>query len=259
LAGPAEEATPTQDSPVVFASQPAEITALAPEIDSPSQRSPVAENDEIVHDSQENGPTIVAEEADAELAAPVAAMSASTSQDVVQDVQAEPEADEEDEEDAVDDDGDVDGDVDMEAQFNFTKLLAHRWVGNAIELKVGWHGSAPTWEPETNLHEDAPDALFAYWRAQGGRPENPNDPGLYDIFAIREHAKNRARLLVEWTGYPPEENTWVSRKVLEETAPELVAEYWKSVKPVSKPAGRKPAAKRVSKPSAPKRVSRRNK
>ena len=65
-----------------------------------------------------------------------------------------------------------------------TSLLAHRWSGDEIEIKVGWRGSEATWEPEATLHHDAPDALFAYWRAQGGRPENPRDAGLYDIFAI---------------------------------------------------------------------------
>ena len=122
-----------------------------------------------------------------------------------------------------------DDDDDDEPQYDFTRLTDHRWSGDQLEIKVEWHASEATWEPETNLHADAPDALFRYWQAKGGRPVNPRDPELYDIFAIRKHNKNSSRMLVEWTGYPPSENCWVSRKVLEETAPEMVAEYRKSL------------------------------
>jgi hypothetical protein len=111
--------------------------------------------------------------------------------------------------------------------FNFTNILDHRWAGNAaIELRIDWHRTEPSWESETALHRDAPDALFAYWKRQGGRPENPKDPGLYDIFAIREHSRDRSRLRIEWTGFPPSDCTWEPSKVVEKTAPELVEEYW---------------------------------
>lgn len=148
-------------------------------------------------------------------------------------VARDPVHDDDDAADDAEDDTETAKDTDEE-MFTFTNLLAHRWSGDEIEMEVDWHGSEPTWELEMNLHRDAPDALFAYWRAQGGRPENPRDPGLYDIFAIRKHSRNRLRLLVEWTGYPPEDNTWESRKMLEETAPEVLAEYWESVKPTLK-------------------------
>lgn len=127
--------------------------------------------------------------------------------------------------------GERDYDSDNYQQYTFTKLLNYRWVpdDNAIELEVQWHNDESTWEPETNLHRDAPDALFRFWAAQGGRPDNPREPGLFDIFAIRGHSRNRQSLLVEWTGYPPSENCWVSRKVLHETAPEVVDDYMRNI------------------------------
>jgi hypothetical protein len=54
---------------------------------------------------------------------------------------------------------------------------------------------------------------------------------MFDIHAIREHSKDRKKLLVEWVGYGPKDATWVPRAVVEETAPDVVAEYWKTVKP----------------------------
>lgn len=80
------------------------------------------------------------------------------------------------------------------------------------------------------MHSDAPDALFEYWESQGGRPTNPQDPDMYHIFAIKKHSKDRKRLLVEWVGYGPKDATWAPRSQIEETAPEVVADYWKIVK-----------------------------
>lgn len=127
-------------------------------------------------------------------------------------------------------DENLDPEEETPEQFNFTNLLAHRWVGNEIEVKVAWHKDHPTWEPETNIHHDAADALFKYWKSQGGHPENPNNPGLYNIFAIRKHSKDRRRLFVEWTGYEASESSWVSTKMVRDTAPDVVAAYWLSLK-----------------------------
>ncbi|KAF4504147.1 hypothetical protein G6O67_008758 [Ophiocordyceps sinensis] len=114
-------------------------------------------------------------------------------------------------------------------EFPFKRLIKHRWVGDsmAMEIQVEWDGGVKTWEPETNLHADALSSLLQYWVGQGGRPTNPADPEMYDIFAVRRHSPDRKRLFVEWTGYSPKEASWVSCRAVEETAPELLAEYWR--------------------------------
>ncbi|GAB0138185.1 hypothetical protein EsDP_00006428 [Epichloe bromicola] len=117
-----------------------------------------------------------------------------------------------------------------ETEYAFEKFARHRWAGNSIEIQVEWQDGDATWEQEAVLHQDAPDALLEYWESQGGRPTNPDDPDLFDIHAIRRHSKDRKKLLVEWVGYGPKEATWVPRASVEETAPEVVAQYWESVK-----------------------------
>nr|UWK20106.1 chromo domain containing protein [Trichoderma decipiens] len=116
-------------------------------------------------------------------------------------------------------------------EYGFKRFIGHRWVGDSIEIHVEWDSSETTWEPETNLHEDAPEALFEYWREQGGRPKNPIDPEIYEVFAILKHNKNRSRLLVEWVGFERSEASWASRKIIEETAKDIVDAYFDSLKP----------------------------
>lgn len=117
-----------------------------------------------------------------------------------------------------------------EEEYGVKRFVGYRWVDNSIEIKVEWDTGEATWEPETNLHEDIPDTLFQYWREQGGRPSNPVDPEMYEVFAIRKHNGNRTKLMVEWAGYEPSEATWVSRKIVEETAKDIVDAYFESVK-----------------------------
>ncbi|KAH8706171.1 hypothetical protein BGZ61DRAFT_476838 [Ilyonectria robusta] len=119
---------------------------------------------------------------------------------------------------------------DDDAQYTFTGILDHRWTDNAIDVKVAWEEGPATWEPEENLHRDARESLFAYWKSVGGRPLNPVDPDLFVIFAIRKHSRNKKRLLVEWLGYDAKEMTWLPVAAVEETASEVVAEYWKGLK-----------------------------
>nr|UWK20163.1 chromo domain [Trichoderma rhododendri] len=119
-------------------------------------------------------------------------------------------------------------------EFSFKRFVKHRWVGDSIEVRVEWESGETTWEPETNLHQDAPEILFEYWREQGGRPNNPRDPEIYEVFAILKHNKNRSRLLVEWVGYERTEASWASRKIIEETAKDIVDAYFDSLKPSKK-------------------------
>nr|UWK20150.1 chromo domain containing protein [Trichoderma cf. fertile] len=121
-----------------------------------------------------------------------------------------------------------------EEEYSFKRFVGYRWAGDSIEVQVEWDSGENTWEPETNLHQDAPEALFEYWRAQHGRPKNPTDPEIYEVFAILKHNKNRSRLLVEWVGFERSEASWVSRKIIEETAKDIVDAYFDSLKTTSK-------------------------
>ncbi|KID74538.1 uncharacterized protein G6M90_00g111370 [Metarhizium brunneum] len=119
----------------------------------------------------------------------------------------------------------------QDGEYAFNRFVDYRWNGDSVEVQVEWEAGDTTWEREDQLHQDAPDALLEYWESQGGRPVNPNNADLFDIHAIRKHSKDRKKLLVEWVGYGPKEATWVPRAVVEETAPEVVAQYWKTVQP----------------------------
>ena len=107
-------------------------------------------------------------------------------------------------------------------------LTGHRWNDGAFDVLVEWHPGECTYESERDIHLEAPQLLFRYWEAQGGRPLNPEDPEMFDILAIRAHTKRR--VLVEWTGYPPSDNTWLPRKDVRETAPDAVKEYFDRLK-----------------------------
>lgn len=122
-----------------------------------------------------------------------------------------------------------DNEHDDEEEYTFKAFIGHRWTEDSIEIEVEWDQGENTWEPEYNLQTDAPDALFAYWKDQGGRPENPYDPEMYEIFAVRKHSRDRKKLLVEWVGYGPKEATWLSSTAVEETAADVVAAYWEGV------------------------------
>ncbi|KAH7248138.1 hypothetical protein B0J15DRAFT_449412 [Fusarium solani] len=112
----------------------------------------------------------------------------------------------------------------------FNSIIAHRWNGTAFELRIDWEVGPKTWEPEVTLHQNAPDALFAYWRAKGGRPDNPLDADMYDVYAIRKLSKNKRKVLVEWVGYEEKDMTWEDRKEIEKTAKAKVDEFLASQK-----------------------------
>ncbi|KAJ4159234.1 uncharacterized protein LMH87_008142 [Akanthomyces muscarius] len=120
--------------------------------------------------------------------------------------------------------------TDTDGEFGFKQFLDHRWDGDSIEIQVEWENGQRTWEPETLLHDDAPQTLLDYWRQQpDGRPDNPRRPGFYEIHAIRKHSRDRKRLFVEWVGYGPTENTWEPRATVNDAAPDVLSDYWDSL------------------------------
>lgn len=122
-------------------------------------------------------------------------------------------------------------DDDDDNEYTFKSFAAYRWRGDAIEIKVEWTGGDATWEPEANLQADAPSALLGYWQALGGRPINPRNADLYDVYAILSHSKDRKQVSVQWVGFGPKEATWEPRYKIAKVAPEISTKYWASVQP----------------------------
>ncbi|KAF5588114.1 chromo domain-containing protein [Fusarium pseudocircinatum] len=150
--------------------------------------------------------------------------------------------------------------VEDDRQYEFVRIADHRWVKNekqenVIELLIQWKDGENSWVSEELLHTDNRQALFAYWRSQpGGRPQNPEDEGVYQVFAIRKHRVRNGvpQVLVEWLGYDATENTWEDQDSMEEAAPKLVDAYFDQVKGKAKiQAKTKSQTKSKPKPKAP--------
>lgn len=122
-----------------------------------------------------------------------------------------------------------DSDADTE-EHAFNGFRKHRWAGDAIEIEVDWADGPNTWEPEASLQRDSAQAVYDYWRRQGGRPAHPTDADLYTVFAVLGHSKDRKKLRVQWTGFGPKDATWETRRTVEDSAPAIAEEYWDSVR-----------------------------
>ncbi|KAG9497215.1 hypothetical protein J7337_012007 [Fusarium musae] len=149
--------------------------------------------------------------------------------------------------------------VEEDRLYEFVRIADHRWVEdekkeNMIELLIQWKDGENSWVSEELLHTDNRQALFAYWRSQpGGRPKNPEDDDVYQVFAIRKHRVRNGvpQVLVEWLGYDTPENTWENQDSIEEAAPKLVDAYFDQVKGKAKiPAKTKSQAKSQPKSKA---------
>lgn len=117
-------------------------------------------------------------------------------------------------------------------RYAIKRFADYRWDGDSIEIKVEWEEGWPTWEPEVNLHSDAPDDLFVFWASQGGHPTNPSDASLYEVHSITSHSPNRKKLLVSWAGFA--DATWEPCAALETWVGDAVADYWRNVQTESK-------------------------
>ncbi|GKT68696.1 chromo domain-containing protein [Colletotrichum tofieldiae] len=118
--------------------------------------------------------------------------------------------------------------------FFIKELLGHRrdpTCTTLFEMSVRWEGDEETWEPESNLQEDAPLTLFAYWNSvKGGRESAMVDKELWHVFKVVSHETRPdgiVYLQVAWVGSP--DKTWEPEANIRKTAGELVENYWRSV------------------------------
>ncbi|KAM0211205.1 hypothetical protein ACHAQI_005504 [Fusarium lateritium] len=145
----------------------------------------------------------------------------------------------------------------------FKRIMDYRWDGDKIQLRVEWGDGERTWTPEEIFHEDNLSALLAYWRTRrDGRPMNPRDTDIFQVFAIRKHRTHQGKkqVFVEWVGYDKNQCTWESQDDMESAAPEHVAAYFDKIKDksdtkstskgTSKTLAKKGTAKKVTKSRA---------
>ena len=90
----------------------------------------------------------------------------------------------------------------QEEECEVEKLLKHRRLSDgSVEVLVKWAGESDeeaTYEPEEEIQRGAAEALYDYWKAQGGRsealfhkPKHP-PPETYHVFKILGHQKKKA-------------------------------------------------------------------
>ncbi|CAH0046989.1 unnamed protein product [Clonostachys solani] len=109
----------------------------------------------------------------------------------------------------------------------FEDIVNHKWEDDKILLEVRWQGTDETsWEPEVNIHRDAKRALVQYWKAQGGRPVNPQDEGLFTIYAlkgVKTDPKGERFIQVEWVGFS--RPTWEPESAIKAAAPDALEAF----------------------------------
>ncbi|VUC35001.1 unnamed protein product [Clonostachys rosea] len=120
----------------------------------------------------------------------------------------------------------------------FTAILGHRWEKCEFQIQIKWVGVDPTWVRERNLHRDSKAALLRYWQSlPNGRPMNPNDEGVFEVFQFRdeklEEGGTKRLLFTEWVGYDEKDMTWEPEEDMMKAVPELVNQFW-AEKAVSK-------------------------
>ncbi|VUC31409.1 unnamed protein product [Clonostachys rosea] len=116
---------------------------------------------------------------------------------------------------------------------DWPKICDYRWAADdSLELQVLWPiVDKTTWLGESIMHRRFKELLLDFWRDVGGRPENPFDPEVYQVFAVRGHARDklsrRKMLQIEWTGY--ETLTWEDHRTIRRDVPDLVDEYFQQL------------------------------
>lgn len=120
----------------------------------------------------------------------------------------------------------------------FKAIVNHRISAaspNLFDLCISWdvpRGSdeeAFTWEAEETIQQDAPAALFEYWRSiEGGREAQMRDQGLWHVFAIKDHRvkpkSGAVEVCVTWVG--SDVPSWESESKISKIAPQELEAYW---------------------------------
>jgi hypothetical protein len=123
-----------------------------------------------------------------------------------------------------------------------------------LDLQVSWKTNDPagdiTWEPESNIQEDAPKALFQYWRTiKGGRSLALKDHDMWHVHRIEKHqvvqGTNKVRLHVYWVGSA--QRSWEPEEAVAGYAEEHLEEYFARL------GGRESVLRTVAPATAPKR------
>ncbi|KAL2884326.1 hypothetical protein SGCOL_000267 [Colletotrichum sp. CLE4] len=131
------------------------------------------------------------------------------------------------------DNEDVEMDDPQNGIFAFDKILGHRRDPNdktLFQMHINWKHDDPTWETEQTIHEDAEEALFAYWDSlKGGRLGAMVDKNLWHALRVEKHKQKPSgavQLYVCWIGSP--ERSWEPEKQVEVYARQHVENYWRS-------------------------------
>ncbi|KAF6827705.1 chromo domain-containing protein [Colletotrichum musicola] len=116
-----------------------------------------------------------------------------------------------------------------------------------FQMHVRWKHDVPSWEPESNIQEDAEDLLFAYWDSvKGGRRAHMADKGLWHALKVEKHrqkAHGVVEVQVAWVG--SRDRSWEPEDQVQQYARELLEDYWvakggreKHVRAIAVPAKR---------------------
>ncbi|KAI8176896.1 chromo domain-containing protein [Colletotrichum sp. SAR 10_86] len=120
---------------------------------------------------------------------------------------------------------------DSEQKWGLSRIVSHRRVDShtssaghtpdRFELQVLWDTGEKTWEPETSVHQDAPDATLQYWESLGGRLRFMNETEYWIPLSIVKHRlqeenpNNEEEYLIQWVG--ARDRTWEKRGTVPRT------------------------------------------
>ncbi|KAJ2967247.1 hypothetical protein NQ176_g9755 [Zarea fungicola] len=133
----------------------------------------------------------------------------------------------------------------------------------SLQLKLASSQGEPERIREAEVHSDNPEAILELWVAIP-RPVHPDDPELFEPFAILDDRKRgrRKEVLVQWVGFGADKanTTWRPETAIAQAAPGIIEEY-RANRPVNrattKSSSRVARASRVTKrPPLPPRSQR---
>ncbi|KAH6693417.1 hypothetical protein F5X68DRAFT_227827 [Plectosphaerella plurivora] len=117
-------------------------------------------------------------------------------------------------------------------KFEVDSVVDYRYNANdptLLDVQVSWADGERTWEPEANVQEDAPDALFKYWRSvKGGRASALNSD-MWHVLRIEKHRVKAGDVSVHvaWIGSPL--RSWEPEDAVAGYAGAHLDDYWDSL------------------------------